>query len=138
MPITGLIGDQFGSENALYGRRPDVPEFPDFGEAVGKALESNLFNLPRIEELATKSTELYRSLLDVSTPGATGLIDKGTANIASMVSGEIPEDVQRQLANLNAEHATAGGYGGSLFSGARKARDFGLTSLSIMNQGLSA
>lgn len=138
MAITGLIADQMGGENAIFGKRPEVPKSPDYGEYVGKALDSDIFNMPKIEELASKATMLYRDMLNISSPGATDLIDKGTANINSMLSGELPADVQAQISKYGDEASRAGGYGGSLFAGAKTARDLGMTSLDMSQRGLAA
>lgn len=136
--VTGLIGGFFGDEGDLYGERPVVPQFPNYSDAVGDVLKGNLANLPRIEDLARRSTDLYRSLLDQATPGATGLMDLGTANIKSMLEGELPKDVEDKVRRYAAEASVGSGTGGSEFAGARTARDLGITSLDLATRGLAA
>lgn len=138
MPITSFISSQFGDEDDIYGKKPIVPEFPDFGEAVAGAVDSNIANLPRIEDLARRSTDLYRSLLDQASPGATGLMDLGTANIKSMLEGELPKDVEERIRRYGAEAGVGSGTSGSEFSGNRTARDLGLTSLDLATRGLAS
>lgn len=136
--VTGLISGHFGSDEDIYGQRPDVPEFPDFGDATRQIINRNIRNLPRIEELARRSTDLYRDLLDSATPGATDLMDLGTANIKSLLEGEIPKDVEDRIRQYGAEAGVASGTGGSEFAGYRTARDLGLTSLDLSTRGLAA
>ena len=140
MPITGIIQSLggFGSDEDLYGKKPIVPEYPDYGRAVGQAVSSNIRNLPRIENLAEQSTQLYRDLLNVSAPGATGLIDKGTANIKDMLEGKLPSDLSKMIGRAGAEASRAAGYAGSLFGAAGTAMDIGKTSYDIATQGLAA
>lgn len=140
MPITGLIQDlgDFGSSADIYGKRPEVPQFPDFGTYLKKTIKTNISSLPRIEELAEKSTELYRQLLDVANPGATDLLNAGTENIKKMLAGELPKDVEEQLRRNAAEASIGAGTGASEFSGFRTARDLGLASLDLTQRGLAA
>lgn len=69
--------------------------------------------------------------LDTINAGVSG-------NIASMVSGQIPSDVAAQVARSGAAKAFAGGFGGSQRAGGLVARDLGLTSLQLTQQGLDS
>lgn len=63
--------------------------------------------------------------------------DMGTAsaNNASLMRGEIPDDVARNVWDRRAAQAASGGVSGSQFTGANTARDLGLTRLDLQNQG---
>lgn len=134
--ISGLIGGFYGSSEELYGRRPVVPEFPDYSKELQKTIEGNISLLPSLSELATKSTELYGKMMESATPGITALKTKGTQQIGSLLSGEVPEDVKRQLRQSAAESGVSTGAGG--FGNERLLRSLGLTSLGLINEGISS
>ena len=65
------------------------------------------------------------------------MISQAGKNIGSNLRGEISTDVQSQLQRSSAGRALSGGFGaGSGVGRNLSARDFGLTSMQIQNQGL--
>lgn len=137
LEILGGLGIGGGASD-IYGRKPEVPGAIDYGAALERTIQQNISVLPSLGDLATQSTELYSRLMETAYPGITNLKNLGTEQIASFLRGEIPEDVRRQLQQSAAERSAASGTAGSPFSRALEARDLGLTSLSLIQGGLSA
>lgn len=68
-------------------------------------------------------------------PGYANMVGQRSENALSMLSGEIPGDVQNQIAQRAAERGIAGGTPGSANTNAAYLRALGLTSLDMTNQG---
>lgn len=141
MAIAGaLIG---GAINA-FGSKPQVPGLPAIrpGEVQGETITENLAALPEAEKLAgavnVARRREGRRALDASVPGARGILEKGTQQIASMIRGEIPDDVSQQVQQFANERAFSGGFGGSGLARNLTARDLGLTSLNLTQSGISS
>lgn len=138
------LGQMLGAMGGLAGEKPEVPDYEpiDLQTVLRDTIGANLGNFGDIKELTQRVNRLNANqdmaTLEKLFPGAGRIIGQASEFIQSQLSGEIPEDVQRQIETYGAEAATAGGYGGSLFSGAKTAKDLGLTSLQIMNQGLQS
>ena len=128
----------FSASEGIYGRRPVVPGPIDYGAALQTTIGQNIAAIPSLSDLATQSTQLYSQLMETAYPGITNLKKTGTEQIQSFLRGEIPQDVSEQIQRVGAEKAAAGGVGGSPFAKAITARDLGLTSLSLIQGGLSA
>lgn len=127
-----------GSAEDVYGRRPVVPEFPSYSEALKEITKGNLAALPSLTKLGIKSTEAYSAMMEKAYPGITNLKTLGTANIASMLSGELPESVQAILKTRSAEYGVGSGTGDSEFAGAKGLRDLGLEQLKYTQAGLDS
>lgn len=127
-----------GSAEDVYGRRPVVPEFPSFSDALKEITQGNLAALPSLTKLGVKSTKAYSDMMEAAYPGITNLKTLGTANIASMLSGELPQSVQDILKTRSAEYGVGSGTGDSEFSGAKGLRDLGLESLRYTQAGLDS
>jgi hypothetical protein len=136
---TGLVGGLLGS-----GDKPDIPPFvpvdPDSEQAA--AIAGNLKNLPAAQTLTT-ATNVYnqqelRRMLRVAIPGYDDIVGKGSGLIQSFLGGEIPKDVVAQIQRNAAERSGAGGYGGTGMARNLEARDLGLTSLQLTQQGLDS
>lgn len=95
-------------------------------QAGTQALESarNRFNADELN-----------AMLERSIPGYAQGQKQRIGNAESLMRGEIPMDVQQQVARGSAAHALEGGYGGSGFGRNLEARDLGLTSLDLMGRG---
>lgn len=63
------------------------------------------------------------------------LLQQAEAIATQKMTGEVPEDVQREVERITAEMASAGGVGPSQFASNITAQALGLTSLDIQNQG---
>jgi len=139
----GMFGDLLGA--VLGGAsKPKVPTFKaiDPGAEAGKAIASNLSNLPAAENLATETStfnqQAIQKMLEQAISGYSGITGNISKNIADLTSGKIPTDVSEQVQLSDAAKALSGGYAGSGAHGNLVARDFGLTSLQLTQQGLSA
>lgn len=76
-----------------------------------------------------------QQLYETIYPNLSRDMGTATANNASMMRGEIPDDVARNVWDRRAAQAASGGVSGSQFTGANTARDLGLTRLDLQNQG---
>src|SRR5688500_8844710 len=104
------LGQMLGAMGGLAGEKPEVPEFTpiDLGDVLKDTTGANLANFSDIRDLTNMVNRLNVNQ-DIKTlerlfPGARDIIGQASATIQSQMRGEIPEDVQRQLTNLNAEH----------------------------------
>jgi hypothetical protein len=126
------------------GSKPKVPAFKpiDFAGEQRQAIQQNIEALQPATELAQKTTAAEQSQLESqlrrAIPGYDQLIQQAGKNIGSALRGEVSQDVQSQLQRSAAGRALGGGFGaGSGMGRALSARDFGLTSMQIQNQGLA-
>lgn len=136
--VGSLLGGLFG------GKKPKVPELKpiDFAGEQRQAIQQNIASLEPATELATKTTAAEQSQLEAqlrrAIPGYDQLIQQAGKNIGSALRGEVSQDVASQLQRSSAGRALSGGYGaGSGVGRNLAARDFGLTSMQIQNQGLA-
>ena len=68
-------------------------------------------------------------------PGAAGLEKQSSGNIASLLAGEVPNDVYREMAQRSAERGVATGSPMGANSTADIMRALGLTSFDLQGQG---
>ena len=133
-----LLGGLFGP------KKVKVPELKpiDFEGEQKKAIGQNIAALQPATELAQKTTSAEQSILESqlrrAIPGYDQLIAQAGQNIGASLRGEVSQDVQSQLQRSAAGRALGGGFGGGTGMGRNlSARDFGLTSMQIQNQGLA-
>lgn len=133
-----LLGGLFG------GKKPKVPELKpiDFAGEQRQAIQQNIAAIEPASELARKTTAAEQSQLETqlrrAIPGYDQLIQQAGQNIGSALKGELSADVQSQIQRSTAGRALQGGFGGGTgFGRALTARDLGLTSMQIQNQGLA-
>jgi len=126
------------------GSKPKVPAFKpiDFAAEQKQAIQQNLGSLESATDLATKTTAAEQSQLEAqlrrAIPGYDQLISQAGKNIGANLRGEVSQDVASQLQRSSAGRALGGGFGGGTGMGRNlSARDFGLTSMQIQNQGLN-
>jgi hypothetical protein len=130
--------------SGVFGSKPTVPNLPHLNLSTeqGKAIASNQANLPAAEQLTSAanafSQQQIQAMLAQAIPGYQNLVQGVTGDISSMVSGQLPADVRAQIQQSTAASAVAGGYGGSGMAGNLTARDLGLTSLNLTQQGISS
>ena len=128
----------------LFGSKPVVPTLPklNLGTEQGTAIQNNTQNLPGAENLVGKANQFsidqINQMLEQAVPGYSGMVKTLTGTINSELHGQIPTDVSQQVQNSAAARAMGGGYGGSGAHGDLVARDLGLTSLNLTQQGLSS
>jgi hypothetical protein len=126
------------------GSKPKVPAFKpiDFQAEQKQAIQQNIEALQPATELAQKTTAAEQSQLEAqlrrAIPGYDQIVQQASKNIGSALKGELPTDVASQIQRSTAGRALSGGFGGaSGFGRALTARDLGLTSLQLQNQGLA-
>lgn len=141
--MSGIFG-MIGAAAGLGPKKPKVPEAPvlDAQAAQKQAISGNLEALPKAQELASNvnlfNQQELEKMLSKAIPNYGELKTSASANILSMLKGELPSDVINSLGRAGAERAVASGTTGSEFAAARTARDFGLTSLALTEKGLDA
>lgn len=139
--LGGLFDGLFGGED-IYGRKPDVPEFPSLEESIRKALESNFGNFEQYKELAGKASdadlEQMLTMIRKVIPGYNKMIKRGTHLTKQLLDGKLPGDVVDEVARHSAERSVSGGYAGSGMAKNLEARDLGLTSLDLTQRGLAS
>lgn len=143
MAVAGaLIGKAIGA----FGSKPVIPDLPqiDPTKVQAEAIAGNQANLPQAQELAAgvntfnvqqRLGMLTQALNFAGGPGALGQIQ---SNIGSQLRGEINPDVAAAIQRNSAGRALQGGFGGGSMLGRNlTARDFGLTSMQLQQQGFS-
>jgi hypothetical protein len=133
-----LLGGLFG------GRKPKVPELKpiNFEQEQTNAIRQNIAALEPATKLAEKTTAAEQSLLETqlrrAIPGYDQIVQQASKNIGAALSGELSPEVSAQVQRSTAGRALAGGFGaGSGFGRSLTARDLGLTSMQLQNQGLA-
>lgn len=128
----------------LIAGKPVIPAWNtvDLGQQQTKAISENQNSLPSLETLAsgtnTFNLQQLTQALQTMIPGYDALTKGAASNIESELAGKIPQDVSDAIQNSDAAKALTGGFGGSSFGGNLTARDLGLTSLQLTQQGTSA
>jgi hypothetical protein len=128
----------------LLRGKPNLPGFTqiDPGQEQQKAINENAAVTPELEKQASGINKFNQDqltrMLQQAIPGYEALKSQTSSNIESMLKGEIPDDVKAAVINGGAAKALGGGYGGSGAHGDLVARDLGLTSLSLTQQGITS
>lgn len=91
--------------------------------------------IPQLANLTGSVNTAYQNQLYKTTPSLKGNLDQFGANTSSLLNGQIPQDVQEAIQRSSAQSGIAGGTGGAQINKNLTARDFGLTSLNLINQG---
>ncbi len=123
------------------------PQAPSLQQYTPPSLTSTLSQflgqgsqLPQLQQFATQANQLsnnaYQQSLYGSSPTLQGNLNQFGNNTQSLLQGQIPADVQAQIANSSAYQALRGGYGPSSgLANSNQARNLGLTSLQLQQQG---
>jgi hypothetical protein len=128
----------------MLKQKPEIPKFVEtrLPEEQQKALAANLAAMGPSEELAARvnafSQEQLTKALRAAIPGYDKIISNVAGSIESQTRGELPMDVQRAIERSSAARALGGGFAGSGASRALTARDLGLTSYQITQQGIDS
>jgi len=139
-----VIGTLIKGALGGFGKKPKVPvyEAVDPTKEQQKTIAGNLENLPAAQELAAKTNkfqlEQLQQMLGSIMPGFQNIQNQISGNIQAQLSGQLPNDVQNALQNSAASRAVSGGFGGSGMARNLVARDFGLTSYQMTQQGLDS
>jgi hypothetical protein len=143
--IAGIAGAALmvGGAAMSAGRRTRVPEIRrvDTEREQREAIRQNIASIAPAAELSRKATEADQATLESqlrrAIPGYDQLIGQASRNIGASLRGELTPEVTSQVQRSTAGRALMGGYGGgSGFGRALTARDLGLTSLNLQQQGL--
>ena len=139
MGASSLIGGLLSK-----GSKPKVPAFKpiNFEAEQKQAIQQNIAALQPATELAQKTTAAEQSQLETqlrrAIPGYDQLVSQAGANIGAALRGEISPEVSAQVQRSTAGRALSGGFGaGSGFGRSLTARDLGITSMQLQNQGLA-
>lgn len=136
-----------GALSGIFGSKPSVPPWQNItlgGQSgqQGLAIGNNLQVLPQAEQLAKGVTSFNQSqltdMLNQIMPGWSGNVATASKNISDELSGKLPTDVIQQIQSSDAAQALTGGFGGTGLAGNLTARDLGITSLNLMQQGQSS
>jgi hypothetical protein len=124
----------------LFGEKPVVPRLPaiTLDQEQQNAINANKSAMPGASEFANLTEDQILSMMRTAMPGFDAIRGKAGSNISDFLSGKIPGDVSSAITNAGAGKALRGGYGGSGMHGDLVARDLGLTSLNLMDKGLSS
>lgn len=128
----------------LIGGKPSIPAWNNITLAgqQADAINENISSLPQLENLASQTNqfgaEQIQKLLAQVIPGYQSLTSNAVGTIESELSGKVPTDVSEAIQSSDAAQALTGGFGGSGMLGHLTARDLGLTSLNLTQQGLNS
>lgn len=127
-----------------FGSKPQVPAFTPVSTqaAQATAIGANTANSGAAQSLAASTNAFNQDqllkMLGTAIPGYDAMVKQAGTNINSELQGQLPKDVQDQIQSSDAARALGGGYGGSRSAGNLTARDLGLTSLNLTQQGLDS
>lgn len=132
-------------QSYLTGNSGNAPvSTPGSPNAVTKAAgeNTNLANLSNPDWIKAMSEMITQINIDAQNkanaariPGATGLENQSSTNIASALRGEVPNDVYREMAQRSAERGVSTGSPMGANTTADLMRALGLTSLDLQNTG---
>ena len=136
------VGAGISTLGNLMKKKVNAPAFVPIStaEEAQRATAANLSVLGQAEELASKvnvgAQERLLQSLKSAIPGYESMVGQTAQNIQANLEGRVPEDVQKALARAGAARGVSGGFSGTQFGRNLTARDLGLTSLQMMNQGV--
>lgn len=141
MPFESLIRGAGGWDaEAVYGKRVNIPDYPEFDDAMRQAVKANKDILPEAGELVSATNTFNQAeierFLKLTIPDLDEINTNISGNIAAMTRGELPKGVSDLISRKSAERAVAGGFGGSGMARSMEARDLGLTSLQMTEKGM--
>jgi hypothetical protein len=130
--------------DSVFGRKPDVPALQptDPLAELSTLLGGEIKDWPQIEQISNLYQQYMLGALDQAIPGFGDILKQGgidTQDILSqadpLIKGELPQDVKDATMRNSAFQSLMGGTAGSPMAGALTARDLGLTSLQLQQQG---
>jgi hypothetical protein len=96
------------------------------------------FGLGAAPQINAQNMQQLQGLLNTALPGYQNIVNQMGTNTQQLLSGQVPTDVQQQIqrsAAFTSLMSGAGGGAGTGATGAITARDLGLTSLQLQQQG---
>lgn len=142
--ITGILQgvSGAGTDEELFGTKPKIPDYPLLEDAQNEALRNDESIFDRASKLTSRVNSFNQDeierMLRHTIPDISAINTKASARISDMVGGAIPQDIQDLISRKAAERGIAGGFNGSGMHRNLAARDLGLTSLQLVQQGLSS
>jgi hypothetical protein len=141
-----VAGALFGKAIGAFGRKPNIPELPqiDPSRVQSETIAANQAALPAAQQFASSVNEfntqqqlgMLSKALEFISPGG---LNKSREIIGSQLRGEIPDDVAAQIRRLTASKGFSSGFGANSGIGRNlTARDFGLTSMGLQQQGMNS
>lgn len=133
-----------GLLQGVFGSKPTVPSLPPLTleQEQQKAIAGNLAATPQAEQLVGAANQFSREqvnqMLRAVIPNYDQITQNISGNIASETAGQLPKDVQDAIQNSAAARSLGTGTGGGGMGRNLVARDLGLTSLQLTQQGLSS
>lgn len=130
--------------DSVFGQKPQVAMFKPlkYGTEQKAAITGDISAMPDISKLGDLYKSYLTSQMESLLPGYSDLLKSGTAtaqetlNAAEpLLKGEIPKDIQDMVQRNAAYGSMSGGFAGSGMARNLTARDLGLTSLDLMQQG---
>jgi hypothetical protein len=141
--ILGLgIGAAFGSD--IFGSKPKVAPWENIllGQEQQKALGADIGAFPQISQLGDLYSSYLQDSISKVLPEYKNILAEGgqtTQDILQqadpLIKGEIPPDVAAAVQRSSAYQSLLSGTAGSQMAKGLTARDLGLTSLNLMQQG---
>lgn len=99
------------------------------------SIDFGLTNAPAVNQ---SNMQQLQQMLGQALPGYQGMVNQATTNTQSLLAGNVPTDVQQQIQRSSAfQTLQSGAFAGSAPTGAVTARDLGLTSLNLQQQGFN-
>ena len=113
----------------------------DFSAASGDVVKAGLDNLPGAQQFASGvnrgAQEDLTAVLEQAIPGYSPMQATRSKQVSSFLNGELPPDVADAVFRSSTAKSLEGGYGGTPAGRNLVARDLGLTSLNLIDKGLS-
>lgn len=143
--LTG-IGGAFLSGNAASATKKKLNDIANMqgvniGTAYSDSLGADLGALPQAQDLAGKENTFNsaqeNAALEAAIPGYKDIQGARSANTLALLHGDIPDDVLGQIQRGDTAKALQGGFGNSGAGRNLTARDLGLTSLNLQQQGFN-
>ena len=120
-----------GSPPQLVAPR-EVPLSETFAKFLGQEAQ-----VPALQAFASNVNKQFREQLETGLPGTLSATTQVSSLVNQLLQGAIPSDVQTLVNRTSAEQAQAVGLpGGSEMARNLVARDFGFTSMDLMQQGI--
>lgn len=117
-----------------------IPGVPSPANSAGQALGGNIGNLGQIYNLGGPLNQFTAqqapTSLNLNLPNYQQNLATQSRDVTSKLQGQIPQDVQNQLAQFGAERGVQTGSIGSPNSNAALMSLFGTNSLALQNQGM--
>lgn len=143
--LAGAGGAFLGGNAASATKKKlnDIANMPgvNIGSAYNDALGADMLALPQAQDLTgrenTFNNAQQQAALEAAIPGYKDIQGARSANTLALLHGDIPDDVLGQIQRGDTAKALSGGFGNSQAGRNLTARDLGLTSLQLQQQGFN-